>query len=140
MKRIVAALVLLALASCRPRGAETAEASATARTASTDGNAPIINAVRPDSAVLRDGAVATVTLLGTGFDVTQDGANNTVLFGTMSIPAVRANPDGTAIRFTVPSEWRSGEAPAQPVERGSYELRVRTLHGTSNSRTLRIIR
>ena len=51
MKRIVAALVLLSLASCRPRGADTPEASATARNPDTDANAPIINDVRPDSAV-----------------------------------------------------------------------------------------
>lgn len=132
--------MVLALAGCHPRGAETAEGSAAARAASIDTNAPIITAVRPDSAVLRDGAVATVTLLGSGFDGAQEAANNTVLFGTMSMSSVRANTEGTAIRFTVPSEWRPGEAPAQAIEQGSYQVRVRTMHGTSNSRTVRVIR
>ena len=135
MTRIVAIVALLAVGSCRPRGADTAKA----RSASIDVPAPILDAVRPDSAVLRDGAVATVTLVGSGFDG-QDGADNSIVFGTMSVRAVRANPDGTVIRFTVPGEWRSGEAPAQPVEQGHYEVRVRTSHGTSNSRTLRVMR
>ena len=136
MTRVVATVVLLAVGSCRPRASDTAEA----RSASIDVPAPILDAVHPDSAVLRDGAVVTVTLLGSGFDGTQDGAANTIVFGTMSVRAVRANPDGTVIRFTVPGEWRSGEAPAQSVEKGRYEVRVRTSHGTSNSRTLRVIR
>lgn len=139
MKPTLVALVLFA-AACQPRNADTGEGSANTPESSESTDAPVISAVRPDSAVLRDGAVATVTLVGTGFDGAQESPTNTVLFGTMTVASVRANVAGTAIRFTVPGERRTSEAPGQAIEQGSYTVRVRTAHGTSNAATLRVIR
>ena len=139
MKAAPLTLAMFALA-CQPRSAERGEDSATVREANVSANVPIISAVRPDSAVLRDGSVATVTLMGSGFDSSQEAPSNTVLFDAMSVASVRANNDGTAIRFTVPSEWRTGEAPARAIEQGNYTVRVRTSRGTSNAASLRVIR
>jgi hypothetical protein len=75
------------------------------------------------------GAIATVTLVGCGFD----DANNTVLFGPAQVRGVRSTNGGTRIQFAAPTEVRtSPEVPPMQLEAGTYPVSVRTARGVSN--------
>jgi hypothetical protein len=106
----------------------------------TGGSALWLDAVRPDSVVVAQGAVVEVLLRGRGFAPGTPG-RNTVVFGTLTLNNVPANTDGTEIRLVIPDMMPSGgEAAPMPTMPGPYEVRVRTAAGESNAATVRVYR
>ena len=101
---------------------------------------PLIEHVQPDSVLFPPGAVIEVVIRGRGF-VPGSPGRNTVQFGTVTVPNVPANDDGTEIRFAVPSVVPSGgEAAPLPLESGSYPIRIQTTNGSSNAVIVRVFR
>lgn len=99
---------------------------------------PHIDAVRPDSVMLADGAVVEVLVRGSGFEPGPPG-RNTIEFGNVSIPDVPASADGREIRLVIPDRVPSGgEAAPLPLDAGRYDVRVRTSAGTSNAVSVRV--
>ena len=101
---------------------------------------PHIDAVRPDSVFVAEGAVVEVVVHGRGFAPGTPG-RNTIEFGNTNITNVPASEDGTRIRLVIPDRVPSGgEAAPLPLEAGRYEIRVRTSAGTSNAVAVRVDR
>ena len=122
------ALIALCLGACaRSRQVETS-------------GAPRIDVVRPDSVLVPRGAVVEVVIVGRGFTPGRPGGN-TIEFAGMTVTNVPANADGTEMRFVVPETVSSGsESPPVQLESGTYNVRVKTLAGTSNAKGLRVFR
>jgi hypothetical protein len=134
---LFAASVILA-AGCTPKVSTGSARTSTSTAASSQASAPRIERLVPDSASVLGGRLVEVTIRGTGFAPGQPGTN-TVDFSGMKLTSMSANAAGTEIRFMVPDRLvLGGEAPPQPVRRGSYEVRVITSAGTSNMAVFRI--
>lgn len=94
---------------------------------------PVIESVTPSSGSA-GGRPASATLTGSNFAPT----GNTVLFGPVSIENL-SSKDGETLRFAVPtSRPATGEVPPMVFPAGTYEIRVRTAAGTSNSVTFEL--
>ena len=130
-------LLLTALIACTPASSRTRHTDATREIA---GAPPVIDSVRPDSAVVPSGAVVEVTLYGSGFVPGQPG-RNTVHFAGGSLTSIAASADGGRIVFVVPDQIiGSGGAPPIKLISGAYPISVQTAAGTSNIVTIRIYR
>lgn len=101
---------------------------------------PRIDDVRPDSVMVPAGAVVEIVVRGHGFAPGAPG-RNTVRFGEQTITSVPATENGTELRFVIPDRVPSGgEAAPLPLESGPYSVSIRTEHGESNARIVRVYR
>ena len=127
-RRMMVTVVAGATASCAGRNQAVANES------------PRIEAVRPDTVVARRGSVVEVVIVGRGFARGAPGTN-TLEFGGVRINGVPANASGTEIRLVIPENVSSrSEAPPEPLSGGTYNLRVITGAGTSNSVPVTVVR
>lgn len=89
--------------------------------------APVIERLSPNSGTLGS-MPASATLTGRNFAP----SGNTILFGPVTIENIASN-DGKTLRFAVPTGRPStGEVPPMLFPAGGYEVRVKTVAGTSN--------
>lgn len=106
--------------------------AAACRTATPGG--PLLTSVAPTQLSIGGGAAPTVTVRGHGFDKL-----NMVHFGKLRIPDVPSLNDST-MQFAVPTDDTflpdRGPAPVQALASGTYDVRVQTARGTSNSLTI----
>lgn len=94
---------------------------------------PIIESVSPASGTA-GGQPASATLKGRNFAP----SGNTVQFGPVSVDNL-ASADGETLRFAIPtSRPAMGEVPPMVFPAGTYEIRVKTASGTSNSVTFEL--
>lgn len=94
---------------------------------------PVIESISPSSGTA-GGQPASATLKGRNFAP----SGNTVLFGPVSVENL-ASTDGETLRFAVPtSRPATGEVPPMVFPAGTYEIRVKTASGTSNSVTFEL--
>jgi len=129
----IVALVAVAAMSgaCARREAPPADAAA-----ATQGALPELLRFVPDSADISLGQVVRVLAIGRRFDPT----NNTVEFGPVPLRRVAANATGDTIAFTVPLERLSGGgAPPQPVDPGTYNVRIVTAVGRTATLPFRVL-
>ena len=132
----VALGAMLVSATCARHGGG---ASHSAGTVSAAAGAPALAQLVPDSIVVMRGMVAEVEIRGQRFDGNQATPGNTVSVGTVVLNGVRANAEGTVIRFVVPDAVPSGaEAPPSPWMPGRYAVTVRTPLGVSDTLYLTI--
>ncbi len=107
------------------------------RAAST--TAPIILAVSPDTLIMRDGALAVLTLQGQGFV----SDSNTVSVGPVTVYGIRSTHGGTRLTFILPDRVASGGG-ASPVlwTSGVFDVAIINVRGRSASShvTIREIR
>jgi hypothetical protein len=95
--------------------------------------APIIESVSPSSGTA-GGQPASATLKGRNFAP----SGNTVQFGPVSVENL-ASQDGETLRFAIPTRLPvTGEAPPMIFPPGTYDIRVKTASGTSNSVTFEL--
>lgn len=107
--------------------------------ATSNAGPPVLARIVPDSVALVAGDVTEVELRGSGFDPARQEPSNTVWIGRLQLTSVRANADGTSIRFALPDAVPSGgEAPPRAWSNGRYPVVVRTPRGTSDTVYLRI--
>ncbi len=94
------------------------------------GTAPSLTSLSPNRADVSQGQVVDVTVNGAGFD-----SLNSVSFGDLELRQV-PRLSASTLRFTVPLDDVQrpgrGEAPPARLVGGTYSVRVRTSHGTSN--------
>lgn len=94
---------------------------------------PIIESVSPSSGAA-GGQPASATLKGRNFAA----SGNTVQFGPVSVENL-SSKDGETLRFAIPtSRPATGEVPPMIFPAGTYEIRVKTAAGTSNSVTFEL--
>lgn len=95
-------------------------------------DAPLLTALRPDSAQVAAvlGAGVTLEVHGCGFAAT----DNELAFGPTLVPGIPSQQGGTVLRFQVPREFQGGgEVPPMATPAGVHEVTVRTQYGRSNA-------
>jgi hypothetical protein len=115
-------------------GCKSSSSRASAQALPSD--APVISMVRPDSGPAGTAYPIEVTIEGRDF---ADSAN-IVAFGPVTIRDVPSRASRTRIVMYLPKEIpSSGEVPPAPLPPGSYEIRVTTPAGPSNTVTFRLL-
>lgn len=90
--------------------------------------APRIDRLDPARAAIVPGGLVPVIIHGSGFRP----EGNVVLFAGVAMAELRSD-DGKTLRFLLPDAFPAkGEVPPQRIGAGNFDIRVRTIAGTSN--------
>lgn len=106
---------------------------------------PVLAAVLPETIRVGSGAVTTLELRGQGFEPGTPSAfatgKNTLHVGRATFEGLTADKEGQVIRFPLPLTYTDTATKGRPSSftPGTYDVRVTTPRGTSNTKSLVMI-